>query len=191
MATTEMVTMRESEHEKLKGYKALVEELKGYEGKAKAGRKGEAVVFGLKSHEPVLQSVFTGAAVYWLATSDWFDGIDVFKDNWFLKPLIVLGLGYWLFKKGSPFGTALLTAGAVLFMQGWKTRPKGEKKGKKQDATAEGVDEAGRYDWSADTYGAGGEWAPTPSGGRSYMTQGNGSRAPERIASRVFEYAAR
>ena len=95
-----------------------------------------------------------------------------------------LGIGYWFWRRQSPWASAILAAGAAMFAQAWKSRPTAKK-----DNTSQGPDdEAGRWDWSEDTYGRG-RWIETPSGGRAYMTQGAGARAAERIAERVFEHA--
>lgn len=150
----------------------------------KEGRKGESLKLIGGANAPVLQAIFAGAASYFLATSEWFDKIGVFKDHWWLKPLLMLGLGYYFWRRQSPWASPLLAAGAALFAQAWKSRPAAKK-----DNTTQGVDDdAGRFDWSDDTYGRG-RWVETPSGGRAYMTEGAGARAAERIAERVFEHA--
>jgi hypothetical protein len=74
-----------------------------------------------------------------------------------------------------------------MFMQALMKEQERKKKDEKAGTTS-GVDDAGGFDWSDDTYGRG-RWIETPSGGRAYMTEGAGARAAERIAERVFEHA--
>lgn len=149
------------------------------------GAKGMVVDAG----KAALQTVFAGALIYYVATSDWFDKIALFKDHWWMKALLVMGLGYWLYRKQSPWAAAVLSAGAAMFVQAWRARPVAKSDAKK-DATTQGPDEdAGGWDWVDDTYGRRGRWQETPSGGRSYITDGHGAHAAERIAERVFEHA--
>lgn len=158
----------------------------------KEGRKGESLKLMGGANAPALQAIFGGAALYYLATGDWFANVQSFKDHWYLKPLLVIGVGYWLWRRQNSWAMALLSAGAALFVQAWKqeqARKKKEEEAKKQGGTTtSGFDDAGRFDWSEDTYGRG-RWVETPSGGRAYMTEGSGARAAERIAERVFEHA--
>jgi hypothetical protein len=157
----------------------------------KEGRKGEGLKLMGGANAPALQAIFGGAALYYLATGDWFANVQSFKDHWYLKPLLVIGVGYWLWRRGSSWAMALLSAGAALFVQAWKQeqeRKKEEEARKKGGTTTSGFDDAGRFDWSEDTYGRG-RWVETPNGGRAYMTEGAGARAAERIAERVFEHA--
>jgi hypothetical protein len=155
----------------------------------KAGRKGEGLKLMGGANAPALQAVFAGAAIYYVATGDWFSKIELFKEHWWLKPLLVLGIGYWLWRRQSPWAYAVLSAGAAMFVQAWKARPESKKDGAKKDGTTQGPDdEAGRWDWSEDTYGRG-RWIDTPHGGQAYLTEGAGARAAERIAERVFEHA--
>jgi hypothetical protein len=158
----------------------------------KEGRKGEGLKLIGGANAPALQAIFGGAALYYLATGDWFANVQTFKDHWYLKPLLVIGIGYWLWRRQSTWAMALLSAGAALFVQAWKQEQDRKKKAedaKKAGGTnTSGVDDAGRWDWSDDTYGRG-RWVETPSGGRAYMTEGSGARAAERVAERVFEHA--
>lgn len=154
----------------------------------KEGRKGEGLKLLGGANAPALQAVFGGAALYYIASGDWFSNMQVFKDHWYLKPLLILGIGYWFWRRQSPWAMALLSAGAAMFVQAWK-EVQGKKKNERKDNTTQGVDDdAGRWDWSEDTYGRG-RWVETPSGSRAYMTEGAGARAAERIAERVFEHA--
>lgn len=150
----------------------------------KAGRKGEGLKLMGGANAPALQAAFTGAALYYVATGEWFNKIQLFQEHWWLKPLLVLGYGYWLWRRQSSWAFAVLSAGAAMFVQAWKARPSAKK-----DNTTQGPDdEAGRWDWSEDTYGRG-RWIETPHGGHAYLTEGSGARSAERIAERVFEHA--
>ena len=158
----------------------------------KAGRKGEALMLVGGANSPALQAVIAGAGIYWLASSDFTKDIQLFKDHWWLKPLIVMGGGYWFWRKGYAWGPAALSSGAALFVAAWKNRPDAKRE------TA-GPDEAGwwqgnewhehRRPWlDQDTYELG-RWVETPSGGRVFLTEGQGARAAERMAERIFEHA--
>lgn len=137
-----------------------------------------------------LQTVFAGAAIYYVATGDWFSKMAVFRDHWWLKPLVVMGLGYWLLRQKSSWAGALLAAGAAMFVEAWRARPVAAPPPPKKVATTEGPDaEAGGWDWVDDTYGRRGRWVETPNRGRTYVTEGHGAQAAERIAERVFEHA--
>ena len=152
----------------------------------KAGRKGEGLMLMGGANAPMLQAVFTGAALYWAATGDWFNKITLFKEHWWLKPLLALAFGYWLFRRQSPWAGPALATAAALFVQAWKARPE-SRKDKGRD-TQGPDDDAGRWDWSEDTYGARGRFE-APHGGRAYMREGQGANDAERIADRVFEHA--
>jgi HAMP domain-containing protein len=167
-----------------------------------AGMKERYLAEGAKpmlidAGKAALRTVFAGAAIYYVATSDYLDKIAVFRDHWWLKPVVVMALGYWLLRRQSPWAPAVLAAGAAMFVEAWRTRPLDPKDAAakkdalaKKDATTQGPDEdAGHWDWVDDTYGRRGRWTETPSGGRSYVTQGNGAQAAERIAERVFQHA--
>lgn len=157
----------------------------------KAGRKGEGLKLLGGANAPALQAILGGAGLYYAASSDWFGNIKAFKDNWFLKPLLVIGIGLWLWRRQSTWAGVFLSAGAAMFMQALKEeqeRKKRDEEAKAKGGTTSGVDDTGRFDWSEDTYGRG-RWVDTPSGARAYMTEGAGARAADRIAERVFEHA--
>jgi hypothetical protein len=146
-----------------------------------------------------LRTAVAGMAIYYAATSDWFDKIELFRDHWWLKSVVVMALGYWLYQRQSQWAGPVIAAGAAMFVEAWRTRPvdatkaakaKADAPKAKTDTTTQGPDEdAGHWDWVDDTYGRRGRWVETPNGGRSYITQGHGAHAAERIAERVFEHA--
>ena len=137
-----------------------------------------------------LRNALAGAAIYYFATTDWFNKITLFRDHWWLKPLLVLGAGYMLLRQKSPWAGALLAAGLAMFVEAWRSRPVAAAAPPKRDGTTQGPDEdAGRWDWVDDTYGRRGRWVETPNRGRTYVTEGHGAQAAERIAERVFEHA--
>ncbi len=146
-----------------------------YEDEAKQhwkdGRKGEAIFSLAKGSTPFVQPVLGGAAIYYIATGKWFDNIQVFKDHWWLKPLVILGLGWWLLKKASPWAQAVLAGGAAMFVQAWKARPSSDS----SDSSGPGEAGAPLYDWSQ---------GAAPAGALPY-----GALRPtagERIAANVF-----
>lgn len=152
----------------------------------KEGRKGEALKLFGSANAPAIQALLGGAGLFFLGTTEWLN-IQVFKDHWYLKPLIVLGIGLILWRRANSWAGVFLSAGAAMFMQALMKEQERKKRDEKAGTTS-GVDDAGGFDWSDDTYGRG-RWIETPSGGRAYMTEGAGARAAERIAERVFEHA--
>jgi hypothetical protein len=167
----------------------------------KEGKKGEALMLVGGANAPALQAVIGGAAVYWLAGSDFTKDIQVFKDHWWLKPLLIIGLGYWLWRKGNPWAAAILSSGAALFVAAWQSRSEAKKDAKKEAA---GPEEAGWWHdgewrehewrerpwWERDHYERG-RWVETPSGGRAFIAEGPATRAAERMADRIFFEHAR
>jgi hypothetical protein len=159
----------------------------------KEGRKSEGLKLMGSANAPAVRSVLAGAAIYYVATSDVFDKYKTFQEHWWLKPLLAVAIGYYLWRRGNPFGHAMLSTAAALFVQAYRARPKDDDKNKKPPQKADGTtqgfdDDAGRWDWSEDTYGRG-RWIHTPSGAQAYITEGSGARSAERIAERVFEHA--
>ncbi len=149
-----------------------------------------------------LQGFFIGGLVSYVMTSDWWNGLSIFKEKWWAKPLAVLLIGYVLYQRYSAWGANIIAAGAALAMQAYQTRPKEEKKDDKNKADAnkgdankkdaptpdtKGFDEAGGWDWQ-DTYGRHGRWVETPHGARAYMTEGPGAYAAERMVDSVFAH---
>jgi hypothetical protein len=173
---------------------------KGWAGIKERYRAEGAKPILIDAGKAALRTVFAGAAIYYIATSDYLDKISVFRDHWWLKSLVVMALGYWLLRRQSPWAAAVLAAGAAMFVEAWRTRPSAKDAAAKdaaaknalakKDGTTQGPDDdAGRWDWVDDTYGRHGRWEETPHGGRSYVTQGHGAHSAERIAERVFQHA--
>jgi hypothetical protein len=165
----------------------------------KAGKKGEALMLMGGANAPALQAVIAGAGLYWLAVSDFTKNIQVFKDHWWLKPLLIVGGGYWLYRKGSPWAAAIMSTGAALFVQAWKARP--ESKDTAKDETKGPDEEAGWWHegewrgrerpWGERDYYERGRWVESPNGGRVFVIDGPSSRAAEHMAERIFEHARR
>jgi hypothetical protein len=53
---------------------------------------------------------------------------ETIKSRWWLLPVALLVVGYILRRKESKHASAILTAGAVLFVQAYRNRPKEETK---------------------------------------------------------------
>jgi hypothetical protein len=158
----------------------------------RAGKKGEGLMLVGGANAPALQSVIAGAGVYWLASSDFTKDIQVFKDHWWLKPLLIMGLGYWLWRRNNPWASAILASGSALFAQAWKSRPESKKETSGPDEAgwwAEGEWHPHERPWLERDYAERGRWVETPAGGRVFMIDGPNARAAERMAERIFEHA--
>jgi hypothetical protein len=179
------VTMPESEWKRLKNRASAAS--KERVDKRRAGesaglervKKGE-VAGGLLeiggANAPAITALIGGAAIYAIATSRWFSDMEIFKNHWYLRSLAMIALGYYLFRKGSPWGTALMAAGGGLFVQDWKVRPGStDTKGPEEDA--------GAVNWSEIPRG---KWHELPGVGRVYREEHAGAH----MADRVFRNAA-
>jgi hypothetical protein len=151
------------------------------------GNKGQGILSFAGAQAPVLQPLLAGAAIYALVTSSWIDKIDLLKKHWILKPLVVFFLGYYLFRKSSPWATAVLAASAVLFVKAWKERPDAPK-----EAAGPDDEDAGRWEWDRHDH-----WRHEREREREreaerrahVLGEGRGVRSAERLADRIFEHA--
>jgi hypothetical protein len=74
----------------------------------------------------LVQPIGVGAVLAYIATLDDVKNSETVKKRWWLLPVALLAIGYILRRKNSPHASAVLTAGAVLFVQAYRNRPKEE-----------------------------------------------------------------
>ena len=146
------------------------------EGKYKAGAM---TLYG--AQVPWLQPLVLGAGTYALATMKAVTDIQVFKDHWWLRPLVILGIGLWLQRRGHAWAAGLIASGSALFYQLYEAEQDRKAKEEKKPAkTTSGVDDAG-YPWAQE-----GRWVRTDTGGwalEPHRDHGTG----ERIAHRLWQ----
>jgi len=118
---------------------AMGERLRGYGGRAR-----DIVVTEVKAAPSttasIVQPIGVGAIIAYVATMDDVKNSETVKNRWWLLPVALLVVGYILRRKSSPHASAILTAGAVLFVQAYRNRPKEEAK---PAANAKASDTAG------------------------------------------------
>ena len=158
------------------------------EGEAEAietyrgGNKAKGALGFLGAQAPMLQPILAGAVIYALVTSDYFNKLEFLKVHWSLKALLVMALGYYLFRKQSPWAQAVLAAGAILFVKAWKERPE---RGK--EAAGPDDEDAGRWEWDRRD-----DWREREREDERRHHVLSGHRAThnaERLADRIFEHA--
>jgi hypothetical protein len=97
-----------------------------------------------------------------------------------LKAFLVLALGYYLFRKQSPWASAVLAAGAILFVKAWKERPE-----KPKEAAGPDDEDAGRWEWDRRD-----DWREREDERRAHVLGGpRAAHNAERLADRIFEHA--
>lgn len=111
----------------------------------KRGNKkgGLGLMYG--ANAVAVESVLAGGALYYLAKLKAVTDIQVFKDHWWLKGLLAMGFGYWLFRRGSAWAPAVLSAAAAMLVEAYQNKDKAP-------ATTSGFEweegeEAGAEDW--------------------------------------------
>lgn len=124
--------------------------------------KGETAeeVQAIQSRSAV-RSAGVGALLAWLATTDMVKNSKYIKENWWLLPLAVLALGWWLKNRGYKDGPAILTFGGALLVQAYKKHQDDEAAKKPAQATPSaqtagpdtGALPAGSYAWLQDPFG--------------------------------------
>lgn len=108
-------------------------------------------------------SAGVGALIGFFATLDDVKNQKFVKENWWILPLAVLALGYYLQRKNNPHGKSILAAGGVLMMNAYQNRPKGGTA--TQGATKPTSDTAGPWDNSMLHPGVDGHaWLQAPDG---------------------------
>ena len=156
------------------------------EGEAEAikvyreGDKGQGALGVLGANARALQPILAGAAIYAVVTSAYFDKLELLKAHWSLKAFLVLALGYYLFRKQSPWASAVLAAGAILFVKAWKERPE-----KPKEAAGPDDEDAGRWEWDRRD-----AWREREDERRAHVLSGpRATHNAERLADRIFEHA--
>jgi hypothetical protein len=152
----------------------------------KKGDKAHGMLSFAGAQAPLLHPVLAGAAIYAVVTSAWFEKIEFLKKNWVLKPLLVFLLGYYLFRKSSPWAQAVLAASAILFVKAWKERPESGK-----EAAGPDDEDAGRWEWDRRDDWRDREredWRDSERRTR-HLGEGRSGRNAERLADRIFEHA--
>lgn len=144
----------------------------------KEGHKAQGILSFAGAQAPIVQPLLAGAVIYAVVTSSYFDKIEFFKTHWSLKPLLALLLGYYLFRKRSPWAQAVLAAGAVLLVKAWKERPE-----KAKEAAGPDDEDAGRWEWDRHDNWRDAERQAHVLGAR------RAEHNAERLADRIFEHA--
>jgi uncharacterized membrane protein len=128
-----------------------------------AGLAGDA----LTNDTNGITSAGTGLAVAFLGTSESITTMETLKAHYWLAPLLVILLGYWMKKKGKVFGGPLMAVGATMFVYAYRAYRKDEdakeaaaaaKKKAAGGAETSGPDDTDRGWWRAPS----GEWMLVP-----------------------------
>ena len=140
--------------------------------------RGALGFFGAQA--PILAPIAIGALIYAVATSSYLDKIEMLKKHWVLKPLIIIALGYYLFRKNLPYALQVLAVGAALFVKAWKERPEAAK-----ETAGPDDEDAGRWEWDRRDDGREREDER-----RHHVLSGHrATHNAERLADRIFEHA--
>lgn len=83
-----------------------------------------------------IRSAGVGALLAWLANADFVKNWQLAKDNWWLMPIAVLALGWWLKNRGYKDAPAILTFGGVLLVQAYQRHQQDEEDKKKAPPAA-------------------------------------------------------
>jgi hypothetical protein len=141
MATEPSVTMPESEFQSLT-----------------ARAKANAVVLakeGPTSNKTLMLTIAAAAGGFWLLQSDAIKKIEVFAKHWYLKGLLLLAAGYWLWKKKNPWWGIVVGLGATTLAMDYKAHRDEAERKKPAGGETHGVEEAGAplYDWQVGSDG--------------------------------------
>jgi hypothetical protein len=150
----------------------------------RGGNKAQGILSFAGAQAPVLQPILAGAVVYAVVTSAYFDKLELLKAHWSLKALVVLALGYYLFRKHSPWAQAVLAAGAILFVKAWKERPEAAK-----ETAGPDDEDAGRWEWDRHDSWREREEVRAAERRAHVLGEGRAARNAERLADRIFEHA--
>jgi hypothetical protein len=139
----------------------------------KQGRYKEGGLAIVGAQLPWLQPILLGGGLYALATMKAVTDIGVFKDHWWLRPLVILGIGIYLQRQGHVWAESVIASGSALLYQLYE-----EHKAKEEKKPASGPEDVG-YPWAQE-----GRWERTPNGGWALQPPHGAGR---RIAHRLFE----
>jgi len=132
--------------------------------------KGETPeeIQAIQNRSPI-RSAGVGALLAFLANTDAVKNWQAAKDHWWLLPIAVLALGWWLKNRGYKDGPAILTFGGAMLVQAYQKHKQDEENKKKQppanapatqpaSPNAAGFDTGalhpmGNYAWLQDPYG--------------------------------------
>ena len=107
---------------------------------AGVGRVGQVVVTEAQAIPSTVKATVAplgvGAVLALIATMKDVQNNETVKEHWWLLPAAVLLVGYILRRKNSPHASAVLAAGAVLFVQAWRNVPPKKKEGQAAPAPA-------------------------------------------------------
>ena len=144
--------------------------------------RGALGFFGAQA--PILAPIAIGALIYAVATSSYLDKIEMLKKHWVLKPLIIIALGYYLFRKNLPYALQVLAVGAALFVKAWKERPEAAK-----ETAGPDDEDAGRWEWDRhDSWREREDWRAAERRAQLHSAHRAAHNA-ERLADRIFEHA--
>lgn len=94
--------------------------------KRRAAAAGSAIRQEANTAKAALTPAGIGAVIGLLTSIDDIKNAKIFKEHWWLLPIAVLALGYYLHRKNSPHGKTLLAIGGTLLVQAYNNRPKEE-----------------------------------------------------------------
>lgn len=122
----DFVPVRRDVLENLQRSAAVGDRLRDYGGRARDIVVTEAKA-APSTAASLVQPIGVGAIIAYVATMDDVKNSETVKSRWWLLPVALLVVGYILRRKNSPHASAILTAGAILFVQAYRNRPKEEK----------------------------------------------------------------
>lgn len=122
----DFVPVRRDVLENLQRSAAVGDRLRDYGGRARDIVVTEAKA-APSTAASLVQPIGVGAIIAYVATMDDVKNSETVKTRWWLLPVALLVVGYILRRKNSPHASAILTAGAILFVQAYRNRPKEEK----------------------------------------------------------------
>lgn len=153
------VTMDASHYEKMQAKAA---------GHRAEGMYGEWGLTVAKKNQVAFATLIGGAVGwYFLSNKSWSDKIALFREHWWLKPLLVLVAGWYLWRRQNKYATIVLALGAALFAQAWRAY---QNKTAKPGEVVDTGDAESPYAWDAGS----GTWVPS-------------GQKPEEVAQQVFD----
>lgn len=128
--------------------------------KGETGEEVQAI-----QNRSAIRSAGVGALLAFVANTEFVKNVQAFKDHWWLLPLAVLALGWFLKNRGYKDAPAILTFGGVMLVQAYQ-KHKDEEEAKKPAAnSAASPNTAGFFDTGAiHTTGGNYAWLQDPFG---------------------------